>query len=69
MTDYEKLVRHTLIDREMSQTELARQVNKMTGLYCDQSYIARTMSGNGSPKIKAAINAILGIEVNENATG
>ena len=69
MNTYEKLVRHRLIDLEMSQTELAKQVNTLTGLYCDQSYIARTMSGNGSPKIVEAINEILGIEGEPNAKG
>lgn len=61
MTEYEKLVRHRLIDMEMSQTELAKKVHDMTGLYCDQSLIARTMAKRTERvnKIKAAMNEIL----------
>lgn len=63
MTAYEKLVRHRLIDLEMSQTELARRVHEKTGLYCDQSYVARTIGKQGgSIKIRNAINEILGLK-------
>lgn len=59
MTDYEKLVRHRLIDLEMSQTQLAKLVHEKTGLYCDQSLVARTIAKGNDNKIKAAINEIL----------
>ena len=63
MSEYEKLVRHRLVDLEMSKTELAKKVSEKTGLYCDQSYLSRNISGRrAAPKIIAAINEILGIE-------
>ena len=60
MTEYEKLVRHRLIDLEMSQTQLAKIVHDKTGLYCDQSLIARTMAKAGTNRIKTAMNEVLG---------
>lgn len=67
MTNYEKAVRHRLIDLEMTQTELARRVHDKTGLYCDQSLVARTIGKvKGVNRIKAAINEILGLDNAEN---
>ena len=64
MNTYEKLVKHRLIDMEMTQTELARKVNEMTGLHTDQSYISRNLTGEcNSKRVIGAINEILGIEV------
>ena len=63
MSEYEKLVRHRLVDLEMSRSELAERVRAKTGLYCDASYLSRNISGaRHAPKILAAINEILGIE-------
>lgn len=64
MNTYEKLVKHRLIDMDMTQTELARRVNEMTGLHTDQSYISRNLTGEcKSKRVIGAINEILGIEV------
>ena len=63
MNTYEKLVKHRLIDMDMTQTELARRVNEITGLHTDQSYISRNMTGEcKSKRVINAINEILGIE-------
>lgn len=64
MITYEKLVKHRLIDLDMTQTELAKKVNEMTGLHTDQSYISRNLTGEcKSKRVISAINEILGIEV------
>lgn len=70
MTAYEKAVRHALIDHEMSIGQLAKLVSDKTGLFCDTAYLGRNLSGErNAPKIKAAVNEILGIEGDFNATG
>lgn len=64
MITYEKLVKHRLIDLDMTQTELAKKVNEITGLHTDQSYISRNLTGEcKSKRVISAINEILGIEV------
>lgn len=60
MNDYKKTVMHTLIDRGMTQIELARAVAARTGLFCDSAYLSRILNGERkAPKIRAAIAEIL----------
>lgn len=63
MTDYEKTVKHRLIDLEKTQAWLAAEASKKTGLFCDGRYLSAILSGKqAGTKIKAAINEILNIE-------
>lgn len=60
ITDYEKSVKHRLIDLEMSQQDLLKEINTRTGLFVDSGYIARIFSGKRNPpKILEAIEEIL----------
>lgn len=42
--------KHRLLDECMTMTELARQVNEDTGLYCDVRYLLRIFYGERHPK-------------------
>ena len=62
-TEYGKLVKKTLIDLGKSAKELSEEVAEATGLYCSSAYLSKVLSGErNAPKIRAAINDILGIE-------
>ena len=65
-SDYGLKIKHGLIDKGMTITELGRKVSKRTGMYCDQPMLSRIIHGeiksNSRPKIVAAINEILGIK-------
>lgn len=62
MTDYEKQVKHRLIDLERNQTWLMEEVRKATGMYCDSSLLHKLYAGKiNVPKIKAAVDNILGL--------
>lgn len=64
MDEYKKTVRKRLIDIEKNTTWLAEEVNARTDLHCDAPYISRVLSGEkNSPRVRTAINEILGIEV------
>lgn len=61
--DFAKLVKIELVKRDWTFTDLAAAVNKKTGLFADQAYISRTLSGErNSPNIIGAIREILGID-------
>ena len=63
MSDYEKLVRHRLIDADMTQAELIEKVKEKTGGYFDRSYLSKIFKGRvKSTRFCGAINEILGIE-------
>lgn len=63
LTAYGKLIKHRLIDLDMSQKDLISGVVERTGLYFDGSYLTKIVHGDRSPiAITEAINAILGIQ-------
>lgn len=63
ITEYGKTVRKRLIDIEKTQEWLREQVVERTGLYIDAQYMTKILNGQrGAPKVKAAINEILGLE-------
>lgn len=63
MTDFEKNVRISMILQEKRLEWLCVEVTKETGMYCDRSRLLKVIAGKQhSPKIKAAIVKILGIE-------
>ena len=60
VTDFGKAVKKRFIDVTKNTSWLADQVRKKTGMFCDQAYISRIVSGErNAPKIVAAINEIL----------
>ena len=60
--EFKKAVKHRLVDMEMSQAELIRQVREKTGMFLDTSYINKIYRGEkNSPKIKRAIREILNL--------
>lgn len=63
MTEYEKLVKHRLIDMDMSQRELIAEVTARTGQYFDRSYLSKIYRGTcHSKRFIGVINEIVGIE-------
>ena len=57
-----KEVKKRLIDLEWTMDALAVEVTKRTGLFCDNAYISRILSGQRNPpKIVQAIRDILSI--------
>ena len=63
VNDYKRRVLHALIDRGVPQTWLCREIAARTGLFIDGSYLSKVLSGRReSPKIRAAIRDILGVE-------
>lgn len=63
MTDFEKNVKIMLILKDKRLEWLCVEIAKETGMYCDRSRLLKVLSGkHHSPKIKAAIVKILGIE-------
>lgn len=64
ITDFAKEVKKKLVDMEMTQKELAHEVNERTGLRSDEQYVSNVIRGTRvSPRIKDAISEILGISV------
>ena len=62
MTEYEKLIWHRLIDKDMTQAELIRRVRERTGGYLDRSYLNKLVKGQArSERMISAINEILEI--------
>ena len=66
VSEYGRQIKHGLVDKGMSITELSELVKERTGMFCDQPMISRIIHGYikpaGRPTIVAAINEILGIE-------
>ena len=63
LTAYGRLVKHNLIDHGKTQKWLQDAVAEKTGMYMDNSYMHKILSGQNHPKkIIAAINEILEIE-------
>ena len=62
-TDYEKKVKHALIDRGMTQRQLCVLVNEITGLKVDGKYMSKILTGQRHPiKVLTAIKEILGVD-------
>ena len=61
--DYEKAVKHKLIDLGKTQAWLFDKVKEETGLYCDYSYFLKICRGvERGTKVVSAINSILGFD-------
>ena len=61
-SDFVKSVKHALIDQDKSRNWLIEQVRKSTGLYFDQPYLTKVLSGQlAPPKIIQAMREILSI--------
>ena len=62
-TDYGKKVKIALIKKGIAQNWLTSQITETTGLFVDNGYLYKILSGQrNAPKVVAAINQILGIE-------
>lgn len=65
-TDYGKEIKKRLIDIDRNQAWLIEQVKERTDLFFDSSYLYKIVTGSlKTPKIVAAINEILNIEVSD----
>lgn len=63
LTEFGKQVKIKLIQLDKPQKWLNEEVIKRTGLYFDDSYLHRIVTGkNSNPKIVSAIKEILEIE-------
>lgn len=63
LTEFGKQVKIKLIQMDKPQKWLNEEVIKRTGLYFDDSYLHRIVTGkNSNPKIVSAIKEILSIE-------
>lgn len=63
LTEFGKQVKIKLIQLDKPQKWLNEEVIKRTGLYFDDSYLHRIVTGkNSNPKIVSAIKEILDIE-------
>lgn len=63
LTEFGKQVKIKLIQMDKPQKWLNEEVVKRTGLYFDDSYLHRIVTGkNSNPKIVSAIKEILDIE-------
>lgn len=61
-TDWGLAVKTKLLHNNKTQKWLEEEVTKRTGLYLDDGYIYKILTGQrNAPKIVAAINEILGI--------
>lgn len=61
--DFKQKVQIALIQKRQTRAWLAEQITERTGLFCDASYLSKTLSGERhSPNIISAICDILGIE-------
>ena len=62
-TEFAKSVKIELIRRDWTFDDLAAEVRKRTGMFCDSAYISKILSENRNPpKILASISEILGLE-------
>ena len=68
LTPYGKAIKIRLIELDKPQTWLIEQVKELTGQYCDSSLLRKLSTGQlNVPKIRAAINQVLGLEDQETA--
>lgn len=60
VTPFGREIKHRLIDLDKQQAWLIEQVKERTGLYFDNSYMNKILTGQlATPKITAAIREIL----------
>lgn len=63
LTEFGKEIKKQLIDLGQPQKWLISQVQEHTGLYFDDSYLYKIMTGTlNTPSIVSAIDEILGLE-------
>ena len=68
LTPYGKAIKIRLIELDKPQTWLIEQVKELTGQYCDSSLLYKLSTGQlNVPKIRAAVNQVLGLEEQETA--
>lgn len=68
-TDFGKRVKIALIQRDMTQEELIRLLREKTGMYVDDSYMWKILSGARNPKtLVDTICEILELPAEEGAT-
>ena len=66
ITEFGKEIKRKLIDLEKNQAWLIERVKENTGLYFDDSYLHKIMTGKlSTPKIMSAINGILALQSSE----
>ena len=64
-TDWGLTVKTELLRKGKTQTWLEEEITNHTGLYADDGYIYKILTGQrNAPKIVTAINEILGIKTN-----
>lgn len=64
--NYGKEIKKRLVDIDCTQAWLINEVKTKTGLFFDNSYLYKIMTGkNTTPKIVAAINEILDLTTNQ----
>ena len=64
-TDWGLTVKTELLRKGKTQTRLGEEITNRTGLYADDGYIYKILTGQrNAPKIVTAINEILGIKTN-----
>lgn len=62
-TEFGRMVKKILIDREVTARWLAGKVRERTGAYCDDAYLSRILSGKKrSPRLERAIREILDMD-------
>ena len=67
-TDFGLCVKTELLRRGKDQKWLEEEVSQRTGLFVDNGYMYKILTGQrNAPKIVAAICEVLGIEVNGDA--
>lgn len=58
--EMKKAVKHRLVDMNMTQADLIREITNRTGLYLDSSYMSKIFNGkNHNQKIISAMWEIL----------
>ena len=63
MTEYEKAVKHKLIDLGKTQAWLIEQVKAKENCFIDSAYLCNILNGRrAAPRIRSAINDILDIK-------
>lgn len=69
-TEFSRAVKKRLIDLDKKQTWLIQQVRERTGLYFDDSYLSKILTGKlATPRIVQAIREILDLPAAEGDGG
>ena len=63
-TEFGKMVKKALIDRERTGSWLVGQVRERTGMYFDDAYLSKILAGKKEAvRLEEAIREILGLEL------